>query len=135
MLRTSPAILLGIVATVLLAGCSTWDIDPLPPGERGPQVSRPPAPPPPPTSPGDQTPTPRPGETITLRVDGVDCPVCADMLAGRLRTVSGVSEARVVLRAGRVFITPTSGAAVAPASLEHIVTDAGFTYRGMVESP
>lgn len=126
-----PAIATCLLGALFMGACETWRIEPLPPDQRGPQVNTPPAPPAPP----DQTPAPGPGESIVLLVDVIDCPVCAEMLAGRLGAAPGVARARVVAGSDRVFITPESGAAVAPAQLGRIATDAGFVYRGVAPAP
>lgn len=119
---------LCLLGVLTLGACETWRIEPLPPDQRGPQTDRPPGPP-------DQTPAPGAGESIVLLVDVVDCAVCAEMLAARLGAAPGVARARVVPGTDRVFITPASGAAVAPAELGRIAGEAGFNYRGVAAQP
>ena len=117
-------------ACVLSAGCSTWEIEPLPPDERGPRVQVPGGDSDP--SPGGNTdPAPdAPGRVVVL-VDRLDCPACAGVLATRLRGVAGVGSVSVDLKSGRAVVTPAIGATVSTEALRRAAADGNFGVRGV----
>lgn len=121
--------LLG-TAALALVGCGTWEIEPLPPGERGPQVQVPGGDTDP--SPGGNTdPAPdAPGRVVVL-VDRLDCPACAGVLETRLMRVAGVGAVSVNLKSGRAVVTPAAGAAVSTEALRRAAADGNFGVRGV----
>lgn len=109
-------------AALALVGCGTWEIEPLPPGERGPQVRVPG---------GDTDPVPdAPGRVVVL-VDRLDCPACAGVLETRLMRVAGVGAVSVDLKSGRAVVTPAAGAAVSTEALRRAAADGNFGVRGV----
>lgn len=126
---------LVVSAALASAGCGTWEIEPLPPGERGPQVQVPggdPDPPAPPGSPGGDTdPAPDAPGRVAVLVNRLDCPACADVLATRLRGVSGVGSVWVDLKSGRAVVVPAPGRTLSGASLRAAAEAGNFTVRGV----
>jgi copper chaperone CopZ len=122
-------LILVVGMAVWLGGCGTWEIEPIPPEERGPRVSVPgegtPPPPPPPTNPpgGDA-----PAGLIVVTVQKVDCSVCAALLERRLRTVAGVSSVTVDQKTGRAVVR---GSGVSREALRREAEAGGFVVRGV----
>lgn len=123
---------LVIAAAGGLIGCGTWEIEPIPPEERGPRASvpgdgtpPPPQPPPPPTNPpgGDA-----PAGSVVVTVQKVDCSVCAALLERRLRTVAGVSSVTVDQKTGRAVVR---GSGVSREALRREAEAGGFVVRGV----
>lgn len=129
-----PVLLLAAFA----AGCGTYRLEPLPPEDRGPQARVPGLPPgaDPGTTPNGGSPADpgSPGSVIML-LDPVDCPVCAEMLAGRLRGVPGVSAVTVDHSAGRVVLSPRPNAAVSVPAVRLQTESANFVVRSIEMRP
>lgn len=122
-------------ACVLSAGCSTWEIEALPPDERGPQVQVPggdPDPPTPPGPPGGNTdPAPDAPGRVAVLVNRLDCPACADVLATRLRGVSGVGLVWVDLKSGRAVVVPAPGRTLSQPALRAAAEAGNFRVRSV----
>jgi|GEM_PF-4676254 len=122
--------LLVVCAALGAAGCGTWEIEPLPPDERGPQVQVPGGDTDP--SPGGNTdPSPDAPGRVAVLVNRLDCPACADVLATRLRGVSGVGSVWVDLKSGRAVVVPAPGRTLSGASLRAAAEAGNFTVRGV----
>ncbi len=114
-----------LVAAVWLCGCGGWEIEPLPPEERGPRASVPGADAPASSGPGGPS---APAGSLVVSIEKVDCPVCADLLERRLGSVAGVRSVRVDRAAGRAVVT---GEGVSAAALRREAEAGGFVVRGI----
>lgn len=128
-----------------VAGCSTYRLEPLPPEQRRAQATvpgstpdaptdAPPVNPPGSNQPGSNQPGSSPPAStgaVTMLLDPVDCPVCADMLAGRLRAVPGVGTVAIDHGAGRVVVTPRAGSGVSAQAVRAQAEAANFVVRSV----
>lgn len=64
-------------------------------------------------------------EKLVLKIDGMDCPLCAGSLQNKLRQVPGVQRAEVSFQDKQATIE-YDPRAVGPTSFEKLVADAGF---------
>lgn len=122
-----------VLGAAWLGGCGTWEVQPLPPEERGPRVSvpdgdTPPPPPPPSNPPGGDAPMGGAG-SVVVTVKKVDCSVCAALLERRLRTVAGVSAVSVDQKTGRAVVR---GSGMSRDALRREAEDGGFVVLGVV---
>lgn len=118
-----------MLAAGWLGGCSTWEIEPLPPEERGPRAqvpggNTPPPPPPPSNPPGVDV----PAGSVVVTVRKVDCAACAEILAVRLRRVAGVTTVAVDQKTGRAVVR---GSGVSREALRQQAEAGGFVVLGV----
>lgn len=118
---------------VCLGGCSTWEIEPLPPEERGPRAqvpggNTPPPPTTPPPPPSNPPGTDAPAGSVVVTVRKVDCAVCAEILAVRLRRVAGVTTVAVDQQTGRAVVR---GSGVSREALRQQAEAGGFVVLGV----
>jgi len=66
---------------------------------------------------------------VTIQVDGLACPFCAYGLQKELKRVSGVSEAKVYVDAGRAELTVTKGQPLDFDAIEAAIKKGGYTPR------
>jgi copper chaperone CopZ len=66
-----------------------------------------------------------PSQTITLQVGGMTCSNCVNTVTRRLRSVSGVLDASVILETGRATVKTFPGK-VSMADLKRAVEKAGY---------
>lgn len=103
-------------ALICLAACGSWQIEPLPPEQRGPQTTR-----------NDPPPGPAPSGSGVVVIERVDCAACMEVLGQRLRGVPGVEAVAVDRESGRAVVTPRAGYPVSPEALRTAATQGGFT--------
>lgn len=116
---------------VWLGGCSTWEIEPIPPEERGPRATVPgdgPPPPPPSNPPGQPPGVDVPAGSVVVTVRKVDCAACAEILAVRLRRVAGVTTVAVDQKTGRAVVR---GSGVSREALRQQAEAGGFVVLGV----
>ena len=66
-------------------------------------------------------------QSVTLRVNGLSCPLCAQNVDKQLRRVVGVKTVDVDLGAGEVHVGMVGDLRPSPRQLAKAVRDAGFT--------
>ena len=68
-----------------------------------------------------------------LRVDGLACPYCAYGIEKKIKALQGVANESVEIRLneGIVLFEADTETAIDEATLRQLVTDAGFTLRGV----
>lgn len=121
-------LILVVGMAVWLGGCGTWEIEPIPPEERGPRASVPGGDAPPPPTPPPPSDSPGGAGSVLVTVKKVDCSVCAALLERRLRTVAGVSSVTVDQKTGRAVVR---GSGVSREALHREAEAGGFVVRGV----
>jgi mercuric ion binding protein len=66
---------------------------------------------------------------VTIKVDGLACAFCAYGLQKELKRVSGVSEAKVYVDAGRVELAVAKGQSISFNAVEEAIKKGGYTPR------
>ena len=75
------------------------------------------------------------GIEYRIRVDGLACPYCAYGIEKKLKAIEGVGKIDVDLDAGLVVVEVDEGVELTEPQMKTLFKDAGFTYRGMIETP
>lgn len=73
-----------------------------------------------------------PGDSATLTVQGLSCPLCASNVDKQLLKVPGVQDVSVDLGAGLVKVRFDPAAAPSEATLRKAVEDSGYTLAGII---
>lgn len=74
---------------------------------------------------------PLPGESATLTVQGLSCPLCASNVDKQLLKVAGIQDVSVDLGAGLVKVRFDPAQAPSEATLRKAVEDSGYTLAGI----
>lgn len=74
---------------------------------------------------------PLPGDSATLTVQGLSCPLCASNVDKQLLKVAGVQDVSVDLGAGLVKVRFDPARAPSEAILRKAVEDSGYTLAGI----
>lgn len=69
--------------------------------------------------------------SVTVKVEGLGCPVCAHGLEKKLGRVAGVSGVSTDLKSAEVQLNLAEGASVSVRSLDEAVRRAGFTLKSV----
>ena len=66
-------------------------------------------------------------------VEGMNCPFCAYGIEKKLRRLDGVEQVEVDLTHGQFWLKVDDATAVSEETVSTIVSDAGFTFKGLTQ--